>query len=503
MSDGAAAKRYVVVPGDNAFNRDMQTESTGFLKRLSTTMAGPPGFLPSESFVVSEAGRIKVLDTLDLNETALVEITDEQAHRLRMEYPGLRIAEEGRLRMLRLRPFEVTIKAIKLPKTAKRSVRITLADMASGAPIPNADLTVVLNRKTGASLEGAQTDDDGVFESRLPSSVKRIDLVLATPLSGYWPAEVNDVEVTAAGGVIEIDIRSTPIDDSFEDCLFRMTSRADPASGKGVRIAVIDGGTTPSPALKVAKGLNTTGIEPEALWDDSGSGHGTHVAGIIARLVPSAEIYAYRVFQDGAETAGEQAVAKAIRQAVDDGCDIINLSLGIEREPPAIVRETRRARAFGAVCVAASGNDWLGPVSYPARSAGVLAVSACGVWEARPDGVAVSGSVADVPAPIAVDGIGTVFFARFSNVGPEIDFIGPGVGIVSNVTADGMGVMDGTSMACPAVTGLLARSLAKETRILAGHRDQQRSDDITKVGLALARPLGFGTEYEGAGLIRA
>ena len=56
-------------------------------------------------------------------------------------------------------------------------------------------------------------------------------------------------------------------------------------------------------------------------------------------------------------------------------------------------------------------------------------------------------------------------------------------------------------MACPAVAGLIARLLSRTPGLLSAERNQQRSDDIIRMANEHARPIGFGKEYEGAGLI--
>jgi subtilisin len=90
------------------------------------------------------------------------------------------------------------------------------------------------------------------------------------------------------------------------------------------------------------------------------------------------------------------------------------------------------------------------------------------------------------------------FIASFSNVGPEIDLTGTGVGIISTVP-DGYAAMDGTSMATPAVTGFAAKLLAGQKGILNMARDQARSDAMTQALFAAAKPLGFGIQFEGNG----
>ncbi len=102
----------------------------------------------------------------------------------------------------------------------------------------------------------------------------------------------------------------------------------------------------------------------------------------------------------------------------------------------------------------------------------------------------------DVAAPFGSDQAN--FIADFSNVGPEIDLTGPGVAIMSTVPG-GYAEISGTSMACPAVTGAAARSLAGSP-IMAQTRDAARSDAIVKALLATAKSLGFGPNFEGHGL---
>jgi subtilisin len=293
-------------------------------------------------------------------------------------------------------------------------------------------------------------------------------------------------------------VQLVPLDGGHRDGLAVLCPKPSGKKGAGVRIAIIDTGTDEAEGLNIARGVNMTGVEPNDRWSDNGSGHGTHVAGIVSRVVPGAELHIYRVFAAADGSAGEIAISKAIRDAVDNGCDIINLSLGQDTEPLAISRQTRRARQLGVVCVAAAGNDGMGPVVYPARSSHMLAVSACGVLGSWPTGASTGNHVADDPEPI-----NKIFFAAFSNCGDAMDFIAPGVGTISWVSRAERGVMDGTSMACPVVTALIAAMLAEEPALLAAERDQQRSDDIIKLAFSKAKRIGFGESFEGSGFIGA
>lgn len=91
--------------------------------------------------------------------------------------------------------------------------------------------------------------------------------------------------------------------------------------------------------------------------------------------------------------------------------------------------------------------------------------------------------------------------SQTSNIGPETDLTGPGVYVLSTVPG-GYAAMSGTSMACPAVTGMAARMLAKNKPLLGRKRDAARSEAIARLLLRSARPLGFGPKFEGRGLVR-
>lgn len=488
--------RYIVVPNDNVYNEQMETNSRQFFRSMHTRTAGSQlSDSPPRRVIESEVGKMKVVDSINLNEATLVEMTADQAARFSRLYPGLRVKREVLLYPMKLSPAHMKLAAARLPVSSVRTLEVRCLDADTGRPVAGADVVIVLNREKGKGIIGVQTNGNGSFTTALPASQKVIDAVICAPLANYWPAEIVDVK-TSAKSQTTIDVKVVPLKKGHHDPIAASILPSKSMDGKGVKIAVVDSGTSAASGLNIVQGLNTTEQEDAGLFSDNGSGHGTHVAGIIARLAPAAQLYIYRVFEKGSDAAGEFAIAKAIRQAVEDGCDLINLSLGQDTEPLAISRETRRARAMGVVCIAAAGNDFSGPVSYPARSGVMIAVSALGVSNTWPKGSMTGSNVATVPASI-----GDIFFASFSNVGEEMDFIAPGVGIISSVTETEYGIMDGTSMACPAITGLFARLLSRSAGLLKADRDQQRSDDIIKMAYMAAKPIGFGTIYEGSGLI--
>ena len=150
------------------------------------------------------------------------------------------------------------------------------------------------------------------------------------------------------------------------------------ANGKGVKIGVIDTGinfahpdfVTSGKNLDLLKGYDF--VESDNFPQDT-NGHGTQVAGIIAAngqlrgIAPEAEIFAYRVSEDG-ESVPSKLIVEAIKRAILDDVDIINISLGVNMTHHEIDRTVNDAVKNGIVIVAAAGNT--GPVEKSIGSPG-------------------------------------------------------------------------------------------------------------------------------------
>ncbi|MGQ5263412.1 type VII secretion-associated serine protease mycosin [Micromonospora sp. ZYX-F-536] len=209
-----------------------------------------------------------------------------------------------------------------------------------------------------------------------------------------------------------------------EDILTEMPwalRRLEPSSawplsrGSGVTVAVIDSGVSAlHPLLKgqVAEGRDFNGLPANQGQCDL-VGHGTMVAGIIAGregtgvpysgIAPAARILPIRVLPDTKDTRDEALpgqIAAAIDWAVDNGADVINLSL-MTLPRPELAQAVENALAKGVVLVAAAGNrqeQQENRPAYPAAYPGVIAVA--GVDELGGHvGTSVSGSYVDVAAP--------------------------------------------------------------------------------------------------------
>ena len=146
--------------------------------------------------------------------------------------------------------------------------------------------------------------------------------------------------------------------------------REDGIDGTGITVAVIDTGVDFNhPDLagwgkdgKVVGGHNF--IQGDMPPLDT-SGHGTQVAGIIAAdgelvgIAPKARILAYKVSEDG-EGVSSDLIVRAIGMAVEDGADIINISLGVNSTNTKIDRAVNQAVENGVLVVVAAGNGRAG-----------------------------------------------------------------------------------------------------------------------------------------------
>ena len=149
-------------------------------------------------------------------------------------------------------------------------------------------------------------------------------------------------------------------------------------SGEGVKIAIIDTGIDPThPDLAGASqdgrllGRNFVDRAAEPLDYD---GHGTQVAGVIAAdgsirgIAPMATIYSYKVTDDG-NSVSPNLIIEALKQAIADDVDIINISLGINSTNSRIDSIVTKAIGEGIVVVTAAGND--GPQSGSIGTPGI------------------------------------------------------------------------------------------------------------------------------------
>jgi subtilisin family serine protease len=226
--------------------------------------------------------------------------------------------------------------------------------------------------------------------------------------------------------------------------------------GSGVTIAVLDTGVPSHPDLddNLIGGLKCT-TDPDAV---DRQGHATHCAGIacaaengigIIGVAPQSKLFAVKVLDDSGRGTYE-AIADGIKAAVRHGCDIISMSLGASQRPPLWFHDVvKEAFDAGKILIAAAGNDG-GNVNFPAQYDEVIAVA-------------------------AVDQNGNI--AKFSSRGKAIDFAAAGVGVYSTYRNNGYAKLNGTSQACPFISGVAALILSYER---ANGRDVKNCHEMLK-----------------------
>ncbi|MET0566974.1 MAG: S8 family serine peptidase [Acidimicrobiia bacterium] len=267
-----------------------------------------------------------------------------------------------------------------------------------------------------------------------------------------FPEQWHHHNVGQTGGVTDADI-DTPI--------------AWPrALGAGVVVAVIDSGvdaTHPDLSLRMhptAWDFVDNDADASPVGTGGNEAHGTRVAGVIAAslngigavgVAPEARIMAIRACEGGGCLTSD--IANGIHFAIDNGADVINLSVGAIVSSGGIVESAvARAESQNVTIVAAAGNQGVDLGDLPI---GQIMV---------PGGLPQSNVVA-VAATTSRDQL-----AGFSNYGRDIvDIAAPGSEIVTTDPGGGYVLGDGTSFSAPVVAGVAALLLSQDPGI--GHQE--------------------------------
>jgi len=164
-------------------------------------------------------------------------------------------------------------------------------------------------------------------------------------------------------------------------------------------------------------------------------GHGTMVAGIVHLIAPSAKIMPLKAFRaDG--TSNLSDIVRAIYFAADHGVNVLSMSFSMQQSSPGLQAAIQYALGKNVTLIAASGNDGLKTLVFPASYNGVEGIGSTSNLDVR---------------------------STFSNYGSGVTlFAAPGEGVITTFPGGGYAAAWGTSFSTPIVAG--AASLVIQAR---------------------------------------
>jgi subtilisin len=216
------------------------------------------------------------------------------------------------------------------------------------------------------------------------------------------------------------------------------------STGTSIRVCILDSGvdsTHPLVGELESAVAITLGEDDEVIAEEDGlgdvSGHGTACAGIVRGLAPDCQISSVRVL--GSTFTGSGAVLLGgLRYAIDQGFDVINMSLSTTKKPFAsVLHELADSAYFKRTVLVASAHNM--PVeSYPWRFSSVISVGSH-----------------EEPDPLEF----------FYNPSPPVEFFGRGVNVQVPWSGGRTLTVSGNSFATPHISAICALVLAKHPEL--------------------------------------
>jgi subtilisin len=216
------------------------------------------------------------------------------------------------------------------------------------------------------------------------------------------------------------------------------------SAGAGARVCILDSGVDAGHplvgGLEAAVTISVDENEQTVAEEDTEgdlSGHGTACAGIVRAVAPECGITSVRVLGPSYTGSGPVLLA-GLRYAVEQGFDVINMSLSTTKKPFAgVLHELADSAYFRRTVLVASAHNM--PVeSYPWRFSSVISVGSH-----------------EEPDPLTF----------FYNPSPPVEFFGRGVN-VEVAWLDGRSLtVSGNSFATPHLSGICALILAKHPEL--------------------------------------
>jgi len=334
-------------------------------------------------------------------------------------------------------------------------------------------LAIVLVAVFGATAVGDRRDVAGA------GGATSVSLATIDPSAISWsiervgaPAAWN---MTTGSSEIVVAIIDSGIDGTAPDLSSALWINLDEIAGNGID----DDGNGYVDDLH---GWDFRDNDPGSLVGTPIHWHGTFVAGLIAArpdsnqatgVAPDIRVMDLRFLDTRNQFYGRdwEMFAEAIDYAIDNGADIINLSVYCNGVPPATLEQAlRRAHDAGVLVVGIAGNNGCNRVCYPGRYPWVIAVSATD----RENGL-----------------------ASFSNYGADVAVCAPGDAVISLYPDGEIAAGSGTSFAAPHVSAALALILSRNAGLSPQEALACLMDSATDLGIA-----GSDAEF-GSGLINA
>lgn len=249
--------------------------------------------------------------------------------------------------------------------------------------------------------------------------------------------------------------------------------------GTGVKVAILDtGGDMDHEDLTWAGGYSVVNDDPTYFEDKVG--HGTHCAGIVSAdnndlgvvgVAPNCDIWAIQI--SNSKFIYTQDIIDGLNHILgmvtdsdpNNDIQVVNMSFGgyYENEAEGLAMEALYDE--GILLISSAGNE-SGEVGWPAKYDFIMAISASDQYDA---------------------------FAYFSNFGPEVELIAPGVRIYSTYKKGKYWPLSGTSMSCPMVVG---------AAVVAFQRyPNYTNEQIRSLLKNTAEDIGLTSDQQGSGLV--
>ncbi|MDP9313514.1 MAG: S8 family serine peptidase [Chloroflexota bacterium] len=291
-----------------------------------------------------------------------------------------------------------------------------------------------------------------------------------------------DVAFVDQDTVLSIDEQKTPTGINRIDGELSSTKAGDGVGAVNVDVAVIDTGIIGHTDLNVYRSVDCSGGSPlrgscKSSSPADGNGHGTHVAGTIGAkddgigvvgVAPGARLWGVKVLSDQGSGYRSWIIA-GIDYVTANAAEIeaANMSLGgsgsddgktCAQTTDSYKKAICNSVAKGVTYAVAAGNESDDarnhvPAAYVID--GMITVSALADFDGLTGGLGAATCRADEDDTLA----------NFSNYGPRVDIIAPGVCILSTWNDGSYNTISGTSMASPHVAG--AAALYKSTHASA------------------------------------